>query len=73
MPRNMIGHIIQLQNKLGQKPRWLNSTKLIRSTYRSRAYSYNTLPGTVTSQLTLKKFKEALKSHFMAMSSTSYF
>ena len=42
MPRNTTGHRIQSQIKLAQKPKWLNTTKLIRSSYRGRAYSYNT-------------------------------
>ena len=60
MPRNMTGHIIQAQNKLARKPRWLDGNKIFRCSYRSRTYSYNTLPGSITSQTTLVKFKKAL-------------
>ena len=50
--------------KLDTRPRWLGSSKLTRSLYRTRAYYYNTLPAAVTTQPNLKKCKNALKNQF---------
>ena len=51
------------QHKLSTRPRWLGSTKITRQMFRTRAYHYNTLPGHLTSQPDLLKFKKALKTY----------
>ena len=44
MPKNTSGNRIQEQNKFATKPKWLNKSKLNRTSPRSRLYEYNTLP-----------------------------
>ena len=63
MPMNQNGMRMTKQKKLDTKPRWLNATKLTRSTFRSRSYTYNTLPKEVTMQPDVKKFKKHLKKY----------
>ena len=65
MPPNTSSLRLIEHNKLGTKPRWLNANKVTRASYRSRAYFYNTLPGTLTSIKDHKKFKTKLKQHLM--------
>ena len=63
MPMNTNGLRMTEHKKLDRKPKWLNKTKLTRATFRSRAYTYNTLPKEVTKQPTVKKFKKSLKTY----------
>ena len=63
MKINNKGHRLQKQRKLDTKPKYLNKTKLIRSTYHSMSYIYNTLPSSITTQPTLIKFKKHLKNY----------
>ena len=61
LPLNTVTSRMRIHKKLSAKPRILNSTKLYRSTFRSRSYIYNTLPGRVTSisdHKTLKKMDQ---------------
>ena len=63
MPMNTNGLRMSEHKKLDKKPKELNKTKLTRATYRSRAYTYNTLPKEVTKQPTVIKFKKSLKTY----------
>ena len=58
---------IQSQRKLGTKPNILNKNKLTRSTFRNRAYRYNTLPALVTSSDNISKFIKNLRAHMNRM------
>ena len=58
MPLNNITSRIQVHRKLAAKPNILNSSKLYRSTFRSRAYHFNTMPGRITSLIDHQKFKK---------------
>ena len=60
-----LGCRITLQKKLAAKPRWLTQKLLYRKSLRSRLYFYNTLPGTITSQPTMKKFKNHLRKYML--------
>ena len=66
MPRNLKNLRIQHHNKLDTKPRWISKNKRTRSSYRFRAYHWNTLPKEITSQVDYKKFKKSLKTYFNA-------
>ena len=63
MPTNEKNLRIISHNKLDTRPRWLGATKVTRSTYRNRAYSYNTLPKRLTAQPKIKTFKKDLKTY----------
>ena len=65
MSLNLAGQRLQTQRKLAAKPRWLDTKKVFKQTYRSRAYKYNTLPGHITSQTTFNKFKKLTKAYLL--------
>ena len=65
MPLNTTGRRIQEQRKLHKKPKNLERNRISRQSYRSRAYRYNTLPGSMTSLLEFKKFKKQVKDKLM--------
>ena len=64
MPLNHKNLRIKNHNKLDSKPKWLGKNKLTRSTFRYRAYHWNTLPKEITSQVEYHKFKKSLKKYF---------
>ena len=68
MPLNTVTSGLQIHRKLAAKPRSLNKNQLAKSTFRSRAYIYNILPGRITSLTDIKKFKKWSKVHFTAPS-----
>ena len=68
MPMNTVTSRIQIHRKLAAKPRILNKNQLLKSTFRSRAYKFNTLPGRITSLTDHSKFKKWAKIHFIAPS-----
>ena len=63
MPKNEKNLRIQAHHKLGTKPHWLGTNRTTRSSYRNRAYTYNTLPINLTAQTDFKKFKKDLKNY----------
>ena len=65
MPCNTKGLRIKEQKKLDTKPSWLVKTKEARASYRGRAYTYNTLPSTLTTLPTYKKFRNQIKEHYL--------
>ena len=65
MPINNMNRRTQMMKKLATKPRFLNKNKSTVNSYRSRAYTYNTLPSTLTKITTVKKIKMELKRHMM--------
>lgn len=65
MPMNKKGLRMTEHRKLDNKPKWPNTNKLTKSTIRSRAYYFNTLPKEVTQQTTIQKFKKSLKKYMM--------
>ena len=67
MPPNVNGRRLAAQFKLACKPKWLGTNKMTRSTFRNRAYKYNTLPASLTSLTDFNKFKKALKTHMSRM------
>ena len=42
--------------KLDTRPRWLGKSRMTQSSYRNRAYQYNTLPKELTKNTEVKKF-----------------
>ena len=66
MPENTTAPRIMVHHKLSTKPVFLNKSLLTRTSFRSRAYIYNTLPGRVTSLRDHKKFKKWAKVHLIA-------
>ena len=60
MPNNFKNLRISSHNKLETKPKWLGTNKVTWSSYRHRAYHFNTLPKIVTEQTDLLKFKKQL-------------
>ena len=63
MPLNKTAPRISIHQKLATKPSWLNRSQLTRSTFRNRAYSFNNLPGRITSLQDHPKFKKWAKVH----------
>ena len=61
MPLNNKARRIAEHRKLSTKPKWLMKSKLTRSLYRSRAYTYNNLPKSITQITELNKFKKRTK------------
>ena len=66
MPKNEIAPRIMVHHKLASKPTFLNKSLLTRSTFRNRAYIYNSLPGQVTSLKDHMKLKKWAKVHMTA-------
>ena len=68
MPINLTAPRMQVHHKLSIKPKKLNSTELYRSTFRSRAYNFNTLPGSITSIRDPARFKKWTKTYMITPS-----
>ena len=56
MPMNKKGLRLSTHKKLDTKPKWLNGNKATRSSFRNRAYLFNTLPMKITSQGEIQRF-----------------
>ncbi len=56
---------IKNKKKLNTKPAWLSLSKVAKSTYRGRAYQYNSLPHSMTTEKSYNKFKKILKLYFL--------
>ena len=65
MPINTKALRISNKRKLDTKPAWLAKSKAAKSSYRGRAYLYNTLPNDITTELKFKKFKKKIKQYFL--------
>ena len=65
MPQNVRNWKIKKMIKLDTKPRWLTQNKRTNSTYRSRAYIFNTLPHRLTTINESKRFNKWVKIHTM--------
>ena len=63
MPENKKTLRIKDHKKLDTRPRWLGANKTTQSSYRCRAYQYNTLPARLTTLKDLKKFKKEIKEY----------
>ena len=67
MPCNEKGLRIKEQRKLDTKPAWLTRSKPARASFRARAYVYNCLPSSITTQDLYNKFKKVIKQHYLDM------
>ena len=65
MPMNTKALRISSKRKLDTKPSWLSKSKVAKSSYRGRAYLYNTLPDFITTELKFSKFKKKLRQYFL--------
>ena len=61
MPPNHKSLRIKEQNKLDTRPRWLSSNKTTKALFRARAYRYNMLPKSITTQVDVFKFKKEIQ------------
>ena len=63
MPLNTNGYRLQSFRKLHNKPKALMKSRQSRSTYRNRAYKYNSLPSNITKITDKIRFKKEIKEY----------